>query len=180
MRFAFVVLSACSLASMGCSRFQKPDRVLYAASDKATVGPLDYSITDAEVAQQLGDDPNNLRTPRERFYLVTLNVTNTGSAEQSIPTLTLVDDSGRNYTELSDGAGVPNWLGVVRKVGPARTARGVVLFDAPSKHYRLRLNDPLDEREIAIDVPLNFIHEQLQGVESTPAAQPDLTIPAGK
>jgi hypothetical protein len=91
--------------------------------------------------------------------------------------MTLVDDTGHNYTELSDGANVPNWLGVVRNVGPAQTEQGFVVFDAPTKHYRLRLNDPVDENEIAIDVPLNFVHEQLKTVDTAPSATPELTIP---
>lgn len=180
MRVALFVAPCLVLLAAGCSSVSKPSNVLYAAGDKATVGPLVYSVTDTEMAQQLGDDPNNLRTPQERFYLIHVSVTNASSDEQPIPTMTLVDDQGKSYTELSDGTGVPNWLGVVRKVGPTQTEQGIIAFDAPSKHYRLRLNDPLDEREIAIDVPLNFVHERLKTVDTNPAPQPDLPLPAHK
>jgi hypothetical protein len=150
----------------------KNQAILYAAGDKATVGPLVYNVTDTEVADKLGDDPNSERTPQDRFVLVRVSVSNSGPEEEPIPAMTLVDDGGHNYTELSDGAGVTNWLGVVRKVGPTQTETGVVVFDAPTKHYRLRLNDPLDEKEIAIDVPFNFIHEQLKNVDISPAESP--------
>ncbi len=60
--------------------------------------------------------------------------------------MTLVDDTGHSYTELADGSNVPNWLGVVRNVAPTQTEQGYVVFDAPTRHYRLRLNDPVDER----------------------------------
>jgi hypothetical protein len=151
----------------------KNSAVLYAAGDKATVGPLIYNVTDTEVTEKLGDDPDKERTPQDRFFLVKVSISNSGPEDQPIPAMTLVDDGGHNYTELSDGAGVANWLGVVRTVGPTQTEQGVVLFDAPTKHYRLRLNDPLDEKEIAIDVPLNFIHEQLKSVDtSAPAESP--------
>ena len=177
MRSAFIAVSLLSLAAAGCSSTQKPSNILYAAGDKAVMGPLVYSITDTETAQLLGDDPKNQRNAQERFYMIRLSITNSSSDDQSIPTMTLVDDTGHNYTELSDGTGVANWLGVVRKVKPTETAQGVVVFDAPAKHYRLRLNDPLDEREIAIDVPLNFVHEQLNNVDTDPGSNSTLSVP---
>lgn len=165
LSIAALPIAALSILTQGCSTTQKPASAVYAAGDKATVGPLVYSVVDTEVVQQLGDDPQNVRTPQQRFYLIKVSVTNSSSDDQSIPTMTLVDDAGKNYTELSDGTGVANWLGVVRKVAPTQTDQGVVVFDAPAKHYHLRLNDPLDEKEIAIDVPLNFVHEQLKGID---------------
>jgi hypothetical protein len=169
-----ISLVAVSLLTAGCSMFSssKNAPVLYAAGDKATVGPLIYNVTDTEVTQQLGDDPNNERTAQDRFFLVKVSISNSSPDDQPIPAMTLVDDAGHSYTELSDGAGVPNWLGIIRKVRPTQTEQGVVLFDAPTKHYRLRLNDPLDEKEIAIDVPLNFVHEQLRGVDTSPSPGP--------
>jgi hypothetical protein len=151
--------------------------VLYAAGDKATLGPLTYSVTDTEVAQELGDDPATARTPKDRFFLITVSVTNSGGEDQPIPSMTLIDDAGTNYNELADGTNVKKWLGVVRKVGPAQTEQGVILFDAPTRHFRLRLNDPFDEREVAIDVPLNFIHEHGQNLspEDAPVA-PQLPV----
>ena len=151
--------------------------MIYAAGDKATVGPLVYNVTDTEVTQQLGDDPAKERTPQDRFFLVKVSVSNSSADDQPIPAMTLVDDAGHSYTELADGTGVPNWLGVVREVRPTQTEQGVVLFDAPTKHYRLRLNDPLDENEIAIDVPLSFVHEQLKNVDTAPGAPAELPVP---
>ncbi len=175
MRSAFIAVLF--LAAAGCSSVQKPSNTLYAAGDKAVIGPLVYSVIDTETTQQLGDDPKNPRNAQERFYLIRVSITNSSSDDQSIPTMTLVDDAGQSYTELADGTGVTNWLGVVRKVRPTQTEQGVVVFDAPAKHYRLRLNDPLDEREIAIDVPLNFVHEQLKSVDTDLSAPSTLSIP---
>jgi len=180
MRSAFIAISLLSVAAAGCSRAQKPANILYAAGDKAIVGPLVYSVTDTEVAQQLGDDPNP-RTAQERFYLIRISVTNSSSDDQSIPTMTLVDDAGHSYTELSDGTGVTNWLGVVRKVRATQTEQGIVAFDAPTKHYRLRLNDALDENEISVDVSLNFVHERIKSVDTgTVAPATGLAIPEKK
>jgi hypothetical protein len=181
MRSAVVLIALLSLAATGCSRSQKPSNILYSAGDKAIVGPLVYSVTDTEVTQQLGDEPNP-RNAQERFYLIKVSVTNSSSDDQSIPTMTLVDDAGHNYTELPDGAGVANWLGVVRKVRAAQTEQGVVVFDAPTKHYRLRINDALDEKEIAVDVPLNFVHERMKALDTNPAGSqpPGVVVPEKK
>jgi hypothetical protein len=175
-------LAGVSLITTGCSMFSKSKSqpVIYAAGDKATVGPLIYNVNDTEVTEKLGDDPNNERLPQDRFYLVKVSVSNSGPDDQPIPAMTLVDDAGHSYTELGDGAGVANWLGVVRKVGPTQTEQGVVLFDAPTRHYRLRLNDPLDEKEIAIDVPLNFIHDQLKSVDTSQGASAPAELPLPK
>jgi len=179
MRSAVISISLLAVTVAGCSSLSSSNNkpVIYAAGDKATVGHLVYSVTDTEMAQQLGDDPATARTPQNRFYLVKVSISNSGADEQPIPAMRLVDDAGQNYTELADGTNVANWLGVVRKVGPAQTEQGVVVFDAPTKHYRLRLNDAFDDKEIAIDVPLDFVREQLKSVPLAPTAPAELSIP---
>ena len=119
-----------------------------------------YSVIDTRILPQIGEDPISVRTPQNRFFLVQVAVSNSSSQDQPIPGLTLVDDAGQQYAELADGTGVPNWLGVVRKVGGAQTEQGAILFDAPAQHYRLRLTDETDASEVAIDLPLNFQSEQ--------------------
>ncbi len=177
MRSALICIVLVSATLAGCSSASsKTKPVIYAAGDKATVGHLVYSVTDTEMTQQLGDDPATARTAQNRFFLIQVSVLNSGSDDQPIPAMTLVDDAGQDYTELADGTNVAKWLGVVRKVGPAQTEQGVVVFDAPAKHYRLRLNDPFDEREITIDVPLDFVHEQLKTIQSGPAPS-TITLP---
>jgi hypothetical protein len=158
--FSGILLPSLTLTACSSLSSSKDRPVIYAAGDKATVGSLVYTVTDTERTQQLGDDPSTARTPQNRFYLIKVSISNSGGDEQPIPAMTLVDDAGESYGELADGTNVPKWLGVVRKVGAAQTEEGVVVFDAPAKHYRLRLNDPFDEKEIAIDVPLDFVHEQ--------------------
>jgi hypothetical protein len=87
--------------------------------------------------------------------------------------MTLIDDSGKNWPELADGTGVSDWLGVVRKVGAGQTESGHVIFDAPTQHYRLRLTDPNEDADVGIDIPLDFIHEQLRQTTTIPG------VPAG-
>jgi hypothetical protein len=178
MRSALISLVLLTLT--GCATFSSRNKhVIFAAGDKATVGPLVYSVTDTEMAQQLGDDQASARTAQDRFYLVKVSVSNSGTEEQPIPAMSLVDDSGKSYPELPDGTNVQNWLGLVRKVGAAQTEQGYVVFDAPTKHYHLRLNDSFDENEIAIDVPLSFVHEQTNILFQPPVeAASELAIPA--
>jgi hypothetical protein len=172
MRPALVLISLLPLALAGCASISsKNEPTIYAAGDKATAGTLVYNLADAEKMQQLGDDPANPRTAKDRFYLIKLSISNSGSDEQPIPAMSLVDDAGQTYTESSNGTGVANWLGVVRKVGPAQTESGYLIFDAPVRHYRLRLNDPLDEKEVAIDLPVGFVRDSTKVLQSnTPEA----------
>src|ERR1019366_5368644 len=173
MRSAIVFISFLSLSFAGCSSVSpKSAATIYAAGDKATIGSLVYTLTDAESTPALGDDPSNPRTPANRFYLIKVSVSNSGADDQPTPAMTLVDDSGHTWPELSDGTGVTNWLGVVRKVGSAQTEQGNVVFDAPMKHYRLRLNDTLDDKEIAIDVPLSFVRVSAHVVPPTTTELP--------
>jgi hypothetical protein len=179
MRSALIFISFLSLTLTACSSLSssKNKPLIYAAGDKATFGHLVYSIIDTEMTQQLGTDPSTARTAQNRFFLVKVSISNSGTDDQSIPAMTLVDDSGQNYTELADGTNVANWLGVVRRVGPAQTEQGFVLFDAPTRHYRLRLTDPFEEKEIAIDMPLDFLHEQLKSIQSPPSAPSEIKLP---
>jgi hypothetical protein len=129
------------------------------------------------VLTQLGDDVATARTPANRFYVMTISVSNSSSDDLPIPGLTLVDDSGREYPEAADGTNVPNWLGVIRKVGAAQTEQGNILFDAPAQHYRLRLTDDGDAKELSIDVPLTYVHEQMKNVPLVAPPSVDIAIP---
>ncbi|MGA2714149.1 MAG: DUF4352 domain-containing protein [Bryobacteraceae bacterium] len=169
-----VLIPFLALMAAGCSSLSKKQPVIVPAGEKATVGPLVYSVIDTEVLTQLGDDPNTARRPQTRFFLMTVSVSNSSTEDLPIPALTLVDDSGKEYNEVVDGTNVPNWLGVIRRVGGAQTEQGNLLFDAPAGHYRLRLTDEADESELSIDVPLNFVHEQFKTLPS------DALPPPGK
>jgi Domain of unknown function (DUF4352) len=167
----FAVLAAVSLLATGCSRGSKKEAQVFPAGEKVTVGPLIYSVIDSQILTHLGQDASTARTPQNRFYVVTLSVSNSSTENAPVPGLTLVDDSGKEYPEAADGTNVPNWLGVVRTAGGAQTEQGNILFDAPAQHYRLRLTDETDSKELSIDVPLTFVHEQMNDVPQ-PAPQP--------
>jgi hypothetical protein len=161
----------------GCGSSEPEHKtVTVAAGEKANVEKLSYSIADTQLFPRLGD-PANPRVPTHRFYVVNLSVFNSGSSEQPIPALTLIDDSGKNYEELIDGTGVPHWLGVSRRLAPHQTEQGAVVFDAPAGHYKLRLTDETDDSQVFVDLPLSFAHEQLQNETDQPGVAsglPDL------
>ena len=49
--------------------------------------------------------------PQQRFFLVRVAITNSGGQPVVAPNLSVVDDKGNSYEELSDGQGVPQWIG---------------------------------------------------------------------
>jgi len=127
-----------------------------------TLWPLTYNVEDSRILPRLGEDPATARFPQQRFYLVQLSISNAGKTDASIPALALVDDDGKVYHELTDGSGVPDWLGLIRNVKASDRVKGTILFDAPARHYRLRLSEQFAMPEISIDLPLNLTHEPAQ------------------
>lgn len=182
MRFTSFLLLALAAVATGCSSAPKArETKVFAAGEKAVADHLTYSIVDTEIHTRLGEDPTP-RIPQNRFFLVQISVSNSSNEEVAIPSLTLVDDAGKTYNELSDGSGVSHWLGVVRRVRPGLTETGYVAFDAPAVHYKLRLSDETSDSDVYADIPLSFVHEQ--GGSDAPAAATEeplnMTAPAKK
>ena len=152
-------LSAASLLISGCSsRKSTADIRTYRMGEPVTVGPLIYNISDTELHTQLGEGPT-ARIPQHRFLLIRLSVTNSGASSSAIPAMALVDSSGQDHMELTDGQGVPEWLGYLRTINPAQTERGRVVFDVPPGAYRLRVTDdaePGTETAALVDIPLQL------------------------
>jgi hypothetical protein len=154
-----LALSALFLA--GCSSTPERKTVTYSTGDKASVDKLTYSVVDTQIFPHLGD-PASPRNPQNRFYVVDLSVSNSGSSDAPIPGMELIDDGGKVYDELADGSGVQRWLGVVRRVQANQTEQGAIVFDAPAGHYKLKLTDDTDASDVFVDIPLSFAHEQMQ------------------
>jgi hypothetical protein len=123
--------------------------------ERAQIGPLIYTVLDTQWIVSLGEE-NAPRLPSNRFFIVNMTVVNGGKEPVSVPTFTLVDDSGKTYTELENGDGVPQWMGFVRKIRPADTTQGNIAFDVPQKRFKLRVADDTDTIYGYIDIPLNF------------------------
>lgn len=168
------VFASTVLFLVSCSS-PEPKRVVkvFQSGDKATVHDLTYNIIDTMIQPKLGE-----RNPENRFYLIQMAVSNGGNQPVNVPAMSLVDDTGKSYPELADGTGVPNWLGVVRKVDPVNTEKGMVAFDAPAQHYKLRLTDDTDDMDVFVDLPLSFAHESMNDINVPPPALPDAPAPA--
>ncbi len=155
---AFIV-SICLAAGAGCSSQKtRADSRIYSMGERVQVGPLIYRVMDTQWRSQLGEAPN-ARIPRDRFVIVRLSVTNSGVGTSSIPAMKLVDAGGHTYDELTEGQGVPEWLGYLRNVKPAETEHGRVLFDLPRGSYRLVVADdaePENQKTALIDIPLQL------------------------
>ena len=145
-----------ALLSTACSRGGTPLPVRsYSLGEKAPVGHIIYTVFETQWAPQLGDGPTP-RVPEHRFFLVRMTAGNSGGDDVTVPNVTIEDDKGNSYPELRDGEGVPQWIGYLRRVNPAESAQGNLLFDAPPAHYKLRVTDENEENAAYIDIPLSF------------------------
>jgi hypothetical protein len=117
--------------------------------------------------------------PKNRFLLLRVSIVNSGSEDLDVPTVTLLDDQGQAVEELQDGDQVPQWLGFVRKVKPADSISGNVVFDAEPKHYRLRVTDENGEKPALVDIPLNF-NADAPPAPAPGSGSPDLSAPVKK
>jgi hypothetical protein len=151
---ALACLAAC-LVSPACTPAAAPDARLHRMGERVTIGALVYNVFEDQWKAQLGQD-SDVRVPKDRFFLLRLSVVNGGSTDLMVPALTLVDDAGQTYAELPNGEGVPEWTGYLRRVKPAETLQGNIVFDVSPKHYRLRVTDETGQKSRDIDIPLNF------------------------
>jgi Domain of unknown function (DUF4352) len=130
----------------------------YNMGDRVTIGHLIYTVFETQWLTHIGEGAE-ARVPQHRFFLVRMSAVNGGSGETLIPNVSLQDDAGNSYAELSNGEGVSQWIGFLRNVKPADSAQGNVLFDAPPRHYKLKVADESREQTALIDIPLNFSSE---------------------
>jgi len=151
-------LVASLAAWSGCAPAIAPAAKVRQMGERVTVGSLVYNVFDTQWKAQLGEG-TEARIPKDRFFLIRLSIVNSGSAELMVPTMTLVDDAGQTYTELSNGDQVPAWMGFLRRVKPAETLQGNIVFDVAPKHYRLRVSDENDQKSEQVDIPLSFATE---------------------
>ncbi|MBZ5725546.1 MAG: DUF4352 domain-containing protein [Acidobacteriia bacterium] len=151
-----VIAASAAFFPSSCSRQEPAERVItYELGQKVEVGHVIYTVFEAKWENQLGQGPT-ARLPQYRYFLVRISVVNSGAAEQIMPNLTIEDDNGNSYSEVSNGDGVAQWIGFLRSVKPAEAAQGYLLFDAPPKHYKLRVVDESGERTALVDIPLKF------------------------
>ena len=162
--------AACAALLLGaCSRtVADPPAHTFAIGEKISAGHLVYTVFETQWMTRLPNEPTP-RIPQNRFFLVRMSVINGGQNDVILPNLSIEDDNGNTYQELNNGDGVPQYAGYLRKVRPAEASHGTIVFDAPPRHYKLRVVDENGELPALIDIPLTFT-----------ADPTDLSIPGAK
>jgi hypothetical protein len=146
-----------ALVLPGCS--PAPSKVrTYPMGQKVEAGHLIYTVFETQWLTQIGQGPS-ARLPQHRFFVVRMSAVNSGGTEAAVPALVLEDEKGNSYPEISNGEGLPQWIGYLRQVKPAESAQGNALFDAPPGNYRLRVSDENMDGSAFIEIPLSFSAE---------------------
>jgi hypothetical protein len=135
-----------------------------------SVGHLVYTVFETQWLPRLGAGAD-VRMPEHSFFLVRLSAVNGGSEQMTIPNLTIEDDQGNSYDELSNGDGVSQWIGYLRQAKPAESLDGNVAFDVAPRHYKLRVFDETGDHAALIDIPLNFNAESPEAPLPIPSRQ---------
>jgi hypothetical protein len=142
---------------------------------QVAVGALTYTALETEWRDGLDSDKGP-RTPKHRFLLIKVTITNGGGTESYAPLLYLVDGKGQEYIEEDKGDGVQNWMGTLRLLGPAQTSEGMLLFDVPQGSYQLRVSTGGDpEKEVAALVTIPFRLDAIRegGVPQVQVPEPE-------
>src|SRR5215471_17692026 len=147
-------IAALLTASCGGDEHSFPVRT-YNMGERVQLGHIVYMVFETQWMTHMGEGPD-ARVPQNRFFLVRLSAVNSSNGDVTVPAFTIQDDNGNTYNELSDGTGVPQWAKYLRTVHPAESVQGNVLFDAPPRRYKLKLQDEDGEKTALIDIPLNF------------------------
>ncbi|MGA2270239.1 MAG: hypothetical protein ABSH44_17340 [Bryobacteraceae bacterium] len=163
--FAALVLSACSKGG------SYPVRS-YSLGEKVGLGHIIYTVYETQWVPQFGEGPS-ARVPQHRFFLVRMTAVNSGGDDVIVPNVTIENDMGASYPELQNGDGVPAWIGYLRRVKPAESAQGNLLFDVPPAHYKLRVTDEDGDHTAYIDIPLSFGAEVPTSEVPLPEKKPD-------
>jgi hypothetical protein len=162
---AALCLSACS------SKPTFPVRT-YNLGERISLGVLTYTVFETQWLPRLGEEPAP-RIPQSRFFLVRASIANGGSEDILSPNLTLEDAKGNVYQELSNGEGVPQWIGYLRRIKPAESAQGYLLFDVTPGEYNLRVLDESGEKAALVKIPLSFGSEtpEIPAIRPAPPKQ---------
>lgn len=148
---------------IGCEK-PKPANVKHEMGERVSMGPLSYVVVESSWKNQLGEG-FSVRSPQHRFLLLKISVTNTSTAELSVPKLSLQGSNDQMYEELADYTGVPNSLGLLRNIAPAQTIQGNIAFDVPLTSFRLRVPDDGAsgyEKYDWIEIPLSIDADSVQ------------------
>src|SRR3981081_2658347 len=154
-----MLLVALFLASCGDSEDKTYPVRTFSMGERITLGHIVYVVYETQWLTHRGDPPDP-RVPQHRFFLIRMSAVNGTSKEVMVPNFPLEEDKGPSFPEISDETNaVPQYIGYLRRVKPAESAQGHALFDAPPRHYKLKISDEDNERTAYVDIPLSFTSE---------------------
>jgi hypothetical protein len=147
------------LSSCGDGEEKSAPARAYSLGERIGLGHISYVAYETQWLTHLGEGAD-ARVPQNRFLLVRLQAANGGSKELIVPNFSLVDDNGNVFPEINDESrAVPQYIGFLRRVKPAESAQGHALFDAPPRHYQMKIMDEDGDRSALVDLPLSFTVE---------------------
>jgi hypothetical protein len=168
------VVIAGGLLVSSCSREAAETPQVFDLGHRVSLGHLTYTAFETAWHTQLGSAAT-ARVPQNRFLVVRMSIMNGGGEQLEVPNMTVEDDKGKSYEELSNGDGVTNWMGYLRRAKPAESVDGMIVFDAPPQHYHLKITDENGNHSAYIDLPLSFGSE----IPEMPAPTPIPVSPPG-
>ena len=139
-----------------CGEPTSTDSFVYKMGEKVQVGTMVFNVLEAEWRSELPGD-GMTQTPKNRFLVIKLSMTNSGGGQDTIPLLTLENAKKESFLEVSEVKGLNRWLGLIRLVNPAATDEGQIVFDVPTGSYKLRVNDGKEtgsETTRLVEIPL--------------------------
>ena len=161
LRFLLLLTAVAAVASLLSSCGDSAERSSvrnYNMGERVTLGHIVYVVYETQWLTHIGEGAD-ARVPQNRFFLVRLSAVNGFGSDVIVPNFSLEDDNGNTYPELSTGEGVPQYIGYLRSVKPAQAQQGNALFDAPPRHYKMKLADESGEKVAYVDIPLSFVSE---------------------
>ncbi len=165
--YTVALLAILGLSCTACRDENKPVPTgTFNMGERAQAGSLIYTVYDSKWALGLGESVAP-RIPANRFLILSVTAVNSGPQPINIPSFSLVDDSGQIYQELASGEGVSNWMGLVRRVRPADSIQGNILFDVPQKQFKLRVADEEDHFAF-VNIPLTLSEPPLDVIPGLP------------
>jgi hypothetical protein len=155
MKTSLAVLAlAAALSLLGCSSNRAKPRTAN-MGERVELGHIIYTVFETQWLTKIGEGVD-AKVPQNRYFLIRLSAANSSNAPVIVPAMTLTDDDGNTFNEISDGRGVPEWIGLLREVKTAEAAQGNIAFDVLPKHYKLRIADEDQQSAALIDLPLSL------------------------
>jgi hypothetical protein len=155
IKAAAAVLFTGLIFGTGCASAPTYAVRTYRMGDRVQLGSLIYIVYDSQWLTHAGNGAS-ARIPESRFFVVRVSITNSGAGNVNVPAMTVTDEDGKQYSELTNGDQVSQWLGFLRAVKPADSLQGNVVFDCPPRRYNLKISDETEQRTALIDIPLTF------------------------